>query len=283
MLKDGPITIPALLRRFWRRIGLTWLLTLFETALTALIPLFIGFAIDGLLAQDTHALFQLVIVMAALIVVSVARRAYDTRVFGTVRVEVGKAQAARGREQPISMLNARLGMGRELVDFLENDLPMVMAALVQLVVSIIVLLAFDTMLAFAGAVAVVAMLLIYALFHRRFYRLNGHLNQQNERQISILEARKPRRLLSHLSHLRRIEVRLSDTESGLYGAIFIVLLGVVVFNLWYATTTLHITIGAIFSVVTYSWEFVDSAIALPVSLQGWSRLSEITKRINPAT
>lgn len=278
--EDGPITIPALLRGFWRRIGLAWVLTLFETALTALVPLFIGFAIDGLLAQNTTALFQLITVMAVLIAISVARRAYDTRVFGTVRVEVGRAQAARAPDQPVSMLNARLSMGREIVDFLEGELPLVMAAVVQLVISMIVLFAFGPMLALAGAVAVVAMLMIYALFHRRFYRLNGHLNQQTERQVGILETRNPRGLLLHLSHLRRVEVRLSDSESILYGAIFIVLLGLVVFNLWYATTTLPITTGTIFSIVSYSWEFVESALALPVTLQGWSRLSEITKRIN---
>lgn len=52
MLKDGPIMIPSLLREFWPRIALTWMLTLFEASLTALIPLYIGFAIDGLLAWD---------------------------------------------------------------------------------------------------------------------------------------------------------------------------------------------------------------------------------------
>lgn len=280
MLKDRPITIPMLLAAFGARVGLTWLLTFCETALIALIPLFIGFAIDGLLENDTTALFQLVAVMAVLIAVSVMRRVYDTRVFGTVRVEVGKVQAARAPEQPVSTLNARLSMGREMVNFLEIDLPLVMAALVQLLISVIVLFAFDSMLALAGVGAVVSMLLIYALFHHRFYRLNGHLNRQAERQVGILETRKPQRLFIHLSRLRRVEVRLSDTESILYGAIFVVLLGLVVFNLWYATTTLPITSGTIFSIVSYSWEFVDSALALPVTLQGWSRLSEITKRIN---
>jgi hypothetical protein len=281
MLNDIPLTVSSLLCAFRYRIGLTWLLTLCETVLIAIVPLFIGFAIDGLLAENTNALFQLVIILAALIVVSVARRAYDTRVFGTVRVEVGKAQAARARGQPVSILNARLGMGREIVDFMENDLPLVMAALIQLIVSIIVLFSFGPMLAIAGVIAVVAMLLTYALFHQNFYRLNGHLNYHTERQVGILDTRRPQRLSSHLLHLRRVEVRLSDTESFLYGAIFMVLLGLVVFNLWYATTVLSITTGTIFSIVSYSWEFVESALALPVTLQGWSRLSEITKRINP--
>jgi hypothetical protein len=282
MLNEGPLTVLALLRAFRWRITLTWLLILCETALTALVPLFIGFAIDGLLASDTQALFQLIAVLTVLIVVSVIRRAYDTRVFGTVRVEMGKAQAARAANLPISTLNARLGMGRELADFLEADLPLAMTSFVQLIISLIVLYIFDPMLALAGASSVAIMLAIYSLSHARFYRLNGQLNQQTEQQVGILETRKPQRLMTHLTRLRGIEVRISDTESIIYGGIFVVLLGLVVFNLWYATANLSITSGTIFSIVTYSWELVDAALAFPMALQGWSRLSEIMQRINPA-
>jgi hypothetical protein len=280
MLNEGPLTVLALLRAFRWRITLTWLLILCETALTALVPLFIGFAIDGLLASDTEALFQLIAVLTVLILVSVIRRAYDTRVFGTVRVEMGKAQAARAANLPISTLNARLGMGRELADFLEADLPLAMTSFVQLIISLIVLYIFDPMLALAGASSVAIMLVIYSLSHARFYRLNGQLNQQTEQQVGILETRKPQRLMTHLTRLRGIEVRISDTESIIYGGIFVVLLGLVVFNLWYATANLSITSGTIFSIVTYSWELVDAALAFPMALQGWSRLSEIMQRIN---
>jgi hypothetical protein len=193
---------------------------------------------------------------------------------------MGKTQAARATNLPVSTLNARLGMGRELVNFLEADLPLAMTSLVQLIISVIVLYIFDPMLALAGVSAVATMLVIYSRSHGRFYKLNGQLNQQTERQVGILETRKPQSLSTHLTRLRRIEVRISDTESIVYGAIFVVLLGLVVFNLWYATANLTITSGTIFSIVTYSWELVDAALAFPMALQGWSRLSEIMQRIN---
>lgn len=281
MLNTGPLTVLALLRAFRRRISLTWLLIFIEVALTALVPLFIGFAIDGLLTNEMGALFQLIALLAVLILVSVIRRAYDTRIFGTVRVEMGKAQAARATNLSISTLNAQLGMGRELVNFLETDLPLAMTSVVQLIISVVVLYAFDPMLAWASVSAVAAMLVIYSLSHGRFYRLNGQLNQQSERQVRILETRKPQSLSTHLTRLRQIEVRISDTESIVYGAIFVGLLGLVVFNLWYAAANLTITSGKIFSIVTYSWELVEAALAFPLALQGWSRLSEIMRRINP--
>lgn len=278
--KDRLLTLWTLVRVFHLRIGVTWALTLCETALIALVPLFIGFTIDGLLAGQTGALFQLAGVMVALIVVSVIRRIYDTRVFGTVRVEVGRTQTMRASKQPVSKLNARLGMGRELVDFLEVELPLVMTAIIQIIISIIVLYTFDGALALAAGCAVAVMLAIYGLFHKQFYRLNGVFNGQSERQVTILEGRSVPRLLMHLSRLRRIEIKISDAESGLYGAVFAVLLGLVVFNLWYATTYVPISPGTIFSIVSYSWEFVEAAVTFPMALQGWSRLSEIIQRLN---
>ena len=274
------LTIAALLHVFRRRVALTWAMTVVETTLAALIPLFIGFAIDGLLADSLRELWSLVALMAALIVAAVVRRLYDTRVYGAMRVELGKVQTARRADLPVSALNARVGMGRELVDFLEERLPEAIAAGVQLCVAVIVLYMFSPVLALAGAVAACAMVAVYAVFHRRFYMLNGALNQQTEKQVAILEQRASRPMHAHLLHLRRLEVRISDTEAILYGAIFVVLSGLILFNLWFAATALSITVGTVFSIVSYSWEFVESALALPVTLQNWARLSEIMRRLN---
>jgi hypothetical protein len=173
-------------------------------------------------------------------------------------------------------------MGRELVDFLEIELPMVTTAIIQIIISVIVLYMFDVILALAAICAVIIMLVVYGLFHKQFYRLNGVFNGQSERQVAILEGRSIPRLLMHLSRLRRIEVKISDVESALYGAVFAVLLSLVVFNLWYAATYVAISPGNIFSIVSYSWEFVEAGVTFPMALQGWSRLSEIIQRLNPA-
>lgn len=280
MLTDQVLSIPTLLRVFRGKVALTWGLTLGETSLMALIPLFIGFAIDGLMADSFREFWSLAGLMAALVVLAVLRRLYDTRLYATIRVALGVAQAERSQTLPVSALNARIGMGRELVEFLEETLPMVMTAAVQLVFSIIVLFTYAPMLAGSALLAALGTMLVYALFHRRFFRLNGLLNQQVERQVSILETRRAETVLGHLNKLRRREVQLSDSEAILYGLIFVVLIGMILFNLWYATTSLALSIGAIFAVISYSWEFIDSSLALPVTLQHWSRLSEITQRLN---
>lgn len=282
MLDNRDLTIGTLLRAFPGRISLTWFMTLAETALMALIPLFIGFAIDGLLSDNMQGLIHLGILFAVLIAVAVLRRIYDTRIYSKIRVDFGKAQISRGADHHVSKLNAQVGMGRELVEFLEETLPMVMTGLTQLVIAVIILFTFSPLLAASAGLAAVGAIAIYALFHRRFYRLNSALNQQTENQVTVLEQRRLRPAAAHFLRLRRAEIRISDSEAILYGLIFVLLLGLILFNIWHATTALNATPGAIFSIISYSWDFVDGAIALPATLQHWTRLSEIMNRINEA-
>lgn len=277
------LSIGTLMRSFWGRITLTWALTLVETALFALLPLLIGWTIDGLLADSWTAFYQLMSALFVLLIVATGRRVYDTRAYGTIRVELGKAQAARGAQDPVSVTNARVLMGRELVDFLEDTAPSSMTALVQVIASVVVLMSFHGSLALAAGGALVGILLIYGVFARRFFQLNSALNEVAEGQIHALETLKPRKVAAHFLGLKRQEVRLSDTESLVYGLIFAVLLTMLAYNLWFAATHLGASAGQIFSVVTYSQEFLQAAVQLPVALQSLTRLSEITERINRST
>lgn len=52
------------------------------------------------------------------------------------------------------------------------------------------------------------------------------------------------------------------------------------FNLWFAATHLSASPGQIFSVVSYSLEFLQAAVMLPFALQALTQLNEITERIN---
>lgn len=279
----GSLDVVALLRHYRWPIVFTWLLVLLENTLLALIPLFIGRAIDALLAGRPDALWEIGAVMGALIVVASVRRAYDTRCYGTMRVRFGSAVVERIGERPISQVNARLDMSREMVDFLEEHVPELLTAVVQVVVSIAILWTFDQRLGISAVAVVAGLALLYALFHRRFYRLNSALNTQAELQVAVLEQRRPASLLDHLKRLRKCEVRLSDTEVFLYAGIFAGMFAFILTNLWLASTIAAVSAGMIFAILSYSWELVESGITLPIVLQQWSRLSEIRERINDSS
>ncbi|MES0882691.1 ABC transporter six-transmembrane domain-containing protein [Roseibium sp. SCP14] len=274
------IDLPYILRTFRQRIALTWGIVLVENTLIAFIPLLIGMTIDGLLAGRVSELLWMVGILASLGLVAVGRRVYDTRAYGTIRLHLGSELQRRTSDLPVSKRSARIDMSRELVDFLEHDTPELITAIIQIVVSFGVLIYFDIRLGISSAIVVLGMILVYACFHSRFYTFNARLNEQREQQVDLLSAGKRLGVFRHLRALRRHEVAISDTEAVLYGGIFLLQIGFIAFNLFQGAGIEGVTAGQIFSIASYSWEYVEAALLLPIALQSWSRLSEITTRIN---
>lgn len=274
------ISFAAIIRTSPFKIFVTWSMVILENILLILLPLFIGYAIDGVLDQSLTPLSWFALVLVALVAISVIRRFYDTRVFGDIRVRLAEMLAFKLRAAPVSIKDARLTMSRELVDFLENDLPGVFTAVIQLVATVVILASFHLYLAYSVILSAALMCLIYALFHDRFSILNSKLNDQLEQQVWVLSHRPLGAISTHFERLKRCEIRFSDTEAWVYGLIFLVLFTAVLGNLWMVQLIPDISVGQVFSIVTYSLEFVDTAIMLPVTLQTLSRLSEISKRLN---
>lgn len=262
------------------RMVFTWILVLIENALIALIPLLIGFCIDGLLQQEFKTLYWFACVLLLLGGIAVGRRFYDTRVFGAIRVALGVCVHRQSSARAPSMLTARIDMSRELIDFLEVDLPELMTSVIQVFVSLAVLSIYDLRLGVSSVLVISLMVVWYSLFHRRFFDLNGALNKQMEQQVFVLNIGKSRGLFKHLAALRKHEISISDTEAIVYGGIFVLQILYILSNLYQGTMLPDITAGMIFSIVTYSWEFVEAALAIPIALQSWSRLSEIIQRLN---
>ena len=280
MFQDKKLSLSSIVKVFWLQVSVTWALTLLETLILVSLPLLIGRSIDGLLNANWSPFYWLSTAMAVLIVLSVGRRLYDTRAYGRMRVELGAAVVEKAKDEPVSKTNARLDMSRELITFLEAEAPIVIMAFLQVMVSLVILYSFHGILALTAGAATVMALAIYGIANGRFFAINADLNTQTETQVSVLEGGVRDAIGAHLSALRHHEVRLSDTEAIVYGLIFVVLLSMLGTNLWFAAAQISASPGEIFSIVTYSFEFIESAVMLPAALQSLTRISEITQRIN---
>ncbi|MBE3652491.1 ABC transporter permease [Vibrio navarrensis] len=275
-----PISLRTVIRFHPLKVAVTWLMVLAENVMLVLLPLFIGYAIDGVLNQHYPPLMLLALLLLVLVLISVARRFYDTRVYGSIRVKLANLVERNLRDLPISAKDARLTMSRELVDFLEKDLPSLLTAVVQLVATLVILSTFHFSLALCMLFSGLLMLVIYGAFHRTFTQLNGQFNDQVEQQVTLLSGVRLSALRGHFERLKQCEIKLSDTEAVVYGLIFMTLFGAVIANLWMVSLLVEPSAGQVFSIVTYSLEFVETAVMLPITLQTLSRLTEISQRLN---
>ncbi|MBB4633676.1 ABC transporter six-transmembrane domain-containing protein [Sphingosinicella soli] len=102
-----------------------------------LYPLAIGFAINGVLSGDFGAVLWLVGCHSAQLVLTVASKRYDTRVFtriyGALASRIVDRSRAAGMEP--ARVAARVALSREYTSFLEEDVSRILYAAIALSIS----------------------------------------------------------------------------------------------------------------------------------------------------
>ncbi|PIE47168.1 MAG: hypothetical protein CSA42_05000 [Gammaproteobacteria bacterium] len=95
------MTLFSIFKRYQWRIILTLILVLAETLAMALLPLVIGFAIDGLLKGVYTGLWQLGFLGLGVVVSGSLRRFYDIRVYSSIYVDLSTQHSANKSTLPV--------------------------------------------------------------------------------------------------------------------------------------------------------------------------------------
>ena len=274
-----------LLKRFAGRFALTLGLVVLEAAGWILFPLVIGRAIDSVLADSTRGLYEFAVLGIVTMGIAVVRRLVDSRAYARIYVTLGEEMAESAAGSSTSTRTARLGMLREIVEFFENSLPELINAVLGLVGTVLILAALNVPVFLGCLVIAVATVVLYALTGRLTMRYNRGLNDEHERQVDAVDSGDPGRLATHLRAMMRWNIRLSDLEAANFGINWVFMIALLVFAVSAATTETA-EYGAVFAIVMYVFQFVESMLMLPFFYQQWLRLREISGRLaaeDPAT
>ena len=276
-----PISLCAMLRRFWKRTSLTWVLVLLEGASLVAMPKAIGWAVDDLLSDSLAGLLKLGGICLALLVVGAARRFYDTRayagIYRTMADELFQQEENRG--SGLSTIVARSNLFTELMTFLEDDIPGILLQFIGVVGTLAIILTVGWQILVACLIAIALIMLIYALSGKRIFDLNKGENDELERRVDVFASRNRTRIRTHLRDLMRWEIRLSDLETINFPLIWIVLAGVLIFTVVFVTTSGGASFGQIVATVMYVFGLTEGLIALPLYYQQLVRLKEISARL----
>jgi ABC-type multidrug transport system fused ATPase/permease subunit len=272
-------------RHRWK-LAFTYLLTLIENALDVLYPLLTGWAIDALLAGRWTGVVPLLAAWAAHLAVGLFRHVYDTRVFTLVYADLasGLVERQRADNADAARLAGRVALSREVVDFLQDDIPAIAASAVRFVGAVAMLCVLDMRV---GALAILALLPV-AIFTARFgrvsLRLNAALNDRLEREVEQVVARPTAVVRRHFAHrLRFWKVRISDLEAKVWAANEIVQIALTIAALAILAGVLGggaaASAGAIYAVIAYVWTYGDSVGEAPAVVQKLARLRDIATRL----
>ncbi|MEN9425521.1 MAG: hypothetical protein RL122_2904 [Pseudomonadota bacterium] len=278
---EKPPLLAVLLSKNRFKLGLTYGLSLSEQLLALLMPLAIGEAINGLLGHDYWPLGLFIGLWLVLAVMTAGRKMYDTRVFMGIYVavvtQVIKQQRAVGT--PTSKLVARSMLIREVVDFLERDIPDIFAMVITFIGSLVMLFLFDWHVASAALLLLIPVLLLNGWLWKPINRLNRSINNNLERQARIINQGSLLRLGQHFNFMRFLRVNTSDIEARTWMLIELFVVAATIYVFVYTAQTPGIEAGTIFSIVTYFWNFQGSLDRLPILMQSVSRVKDILRRI----
>ncbi|MBO6796179.1 ABC transporter six-transmembrane domain-containing protein [Maricaulis sp.] len=272
----------SIFKRFWPQISGTFALLTVENVLGVAEPLVLGIAINRLVEQDWTGLAWLAALELTFIIVGIVRRMYDTRVYTRIYARVGSDLVAReqAKGSPITQVNARADLIKEVVDFFEQILPLSLTAGFTLIGSLVMIAFLDFRVFVVATVATVLTGLVFWIASRRIHTLNKALNNQYERQIEVFERMRASSRNRHFRRLAMWQVRLSDLESLNFGLTYLFLIAAMLFGIYDAVTRLDAPIGTVFALMTYLFQFVQSVVALPITYQQGIRTSEITQRVS---
>ena len=271
----------ALLKRFAGRFAFTLTLVVLEAAGWILFPLVIGRAIDSVLADSTRGLYEFAILGIATMGIAVLRRLIDSRAYARIYVTLGEEMAQSAADTSTSTRTARLGMLREIVEFFENSLPELINSVIGLAGTVLILAALNVPVFLGCLVVAIATVVLYALTGGLTMRYNQGLNDEHERQVDAVDSGDPARLAKHLRAMMRWNIRLSDLEAANFGINWVFMIALLVFAVSAATTETT-EYGAVFAIVMYVFQFVESMLMLPFFYQQWLRLREISGRLAEA-
>ena len=260
--------------------GFTCLLILSEALLTLLFPLFIGYAIDGSIKGSHLGIYQLGVLGLITLIIGAGRRFFDSRFYAKIYLQIGPKLNSGLKEHDISTKSARLGMIKELVEFMEFSLPELINAIINLLGVIIIIATLNINVFLGTLLSTLLIGLIYRVSSAKTFRLNSAANDEQEKQVQVISENDERSLKNHLNRMMRWNVKLSDLEAMNFSLSWLVLIVFLLFSIIISVDGQLMDYGMLFSLIMYVFQFMESVVNIPFFYQNWLRLQEITHRIS---
>lgn len=262
----------------WKFI-LTLCLILAEVGLSVLFPLFIGIAIDDAIQGVHRGAVLLGALGVAGLIIGVSRRVFDSRFYARVFEKLGTQTIDRIKGYSTSVKSARLGMLKEIVEFMEHSLPEIIDNVISLL-GIVVIIAFLSIKIFLGALlTLVFIFLIYLASSKQTLYFNKAWNNELEKQVDVITTQNPVKLSLHLKQVMKWNIKLSDLEAVNFSLSWLVLMGFLVASIIISINEGMVQYGALFALIMYVFELIENIINLPFYYQQWLRLVDITTRL----
>lgn len=262
-------------------IAFTYSLSFLENLFELAYPWAIGIAINGLMTGQSDLIWPLVAIWLAHIGVGGFRQLYDTRLFSRLNARMARKTVRDQRQDGVaaSEISARVEMIEELIEFLEGEMPVLLAMVVGLIGSLAFLAFYDAVSGLVMLGLMIPIFIINAITGIRAYRNNVELNSEWEKQVQVISDHRPRRWQVHFGRMAKWRIRLSDLDVASWTFAEVFTLIAVVIVIYRAATGEGAMAGDVFAVLAYALRIEQNVDQVPAFVQQVGRLIDIRDRI----
>jgi hypothetical protein len=268
-------------RPYRSQLAVTYGAAVVENTFELLYPFAIGLAVNGLLDDSWGGVVVFVVLSLTHTGLGVARQWYDTRLFNrlyaALATDLVKDQRAEGIET--TSVVARTILADEYVDFLRSGVNTAIVAAFAVVGSLVMLFFYDPLLGLVAAAVAIPVVVINRRLMRRSAGIFRALNDQSEREVSLIDAGSVKDVRRHFMVIAGHWNRLSAAEGISWGVVDVIALGLAVFALVRATGS-SAEVGTIFAIIAYVWAYIGGFDQVPGVLQRMSNLADIRRRLD---
>ena len=280
-LQSTQISLSALLSRFRRKVSFTLFLVLADSVLGLLFPLFIGFAINGLIEDSFDGILALGGLGLLSLLVGSGRRYYDTRAYADIYVTISEEMVTREqeRESSVSKTAGRASLVTEFVEFLENSMPVIVTSVIGVFGVLVIIANLNWQVFWACIALFVLMVVIYLVSGKKNLVYNEEYNNEIERRVDVLSSQAPKAIRKHFKSVMHWNIRLSDLETLNYAVLWLGIIALLVYAPVVVVDSGVANYGLVFSILMYVFQYIESLATLPLFIQQMIRLQEISTRL----
>ena len=164
-------------------------------------------------------------------------------------------------------------------EFFENSLPELINNIIGLIGVVIIIATLNLNIFYLSLGITFLIFLIYWMTSPKTIRLNQSANDVLEQEVKVLSQNNEASLDRHLQEVMKWNIKLSDLEAGNFSLSWLTLTSFLILALVIAVGDGILMYGALFALIMYVFQYMESVINLPLFYQNWLRLYEIKKRL----
>lgn len=274
--------IKLLLSQHRTQLTITYFLFSIEALGSLIRPFFLGVAVNDLIKGSYIGLIELSAIHLSWLLIGTIRHRYDTRAFSEIYTSLITTYLLRKNGvKDVSKLSAHSSLSRELVDFLETDIPYIIEAVYNILGSLILLFYYDHQVVWVCLSILIPVFIISHFYAKKMKHLTRIKNDELEKQVSIIAVGNKETILGHFNRLRLCQIKISDNEAWNFGVIELMVLIVIGLALLISSGSLGGTMlaGNLIGIYNYILKFVSGLDTVPYVVQRISTLGDISERL----